>query len=135
MGLQKQVLANSLLIGYGILRSGIILIPLYFFPSLLTFFSWQIGVTIIYFVFLRILVKNEVQTEAKAVFSKSILTDVWRFAAGMMIMSFLSATLIQADKLVVSKLFNLSEFGFRRDRSNTYSLCIRIHSKRVFTGL
>jgi len=112
MGLQKQVLANSILIGYGVMRSGIILIPLYFFPALTTYFSWQIGITIIYFFVLRVIVKKEVKTEKKAAFSKSILTDIWHFAAGMFALSILSSILIQADKLVVSNLFSLSEFGF-----------------------
>ena len=112
MGLQKQVLANSLLVGYGVLRSGIILIPLYFFPSLSTFFFWQIGVTIVYFVVLRIFVKKEVHTEKKVAFSKSTLMDVKGFAAGMLVLAVLSSILIQADKLVVSSLFSLSEFGF-----------------------
>jgi len=112
MGLQKQVLANSLLVGYGVLRSGIVLVPLSFFPFLSTFFLWQIGVTIIYFVVLRTLVKKEVRSDTKASFSKPILTGVWRFAAGMLAMSILSSILIQTDKIVVSSLFSLSEFGF-----------------------
>jgi len=112
MGLQKQVLANSLLIGYGIMRSGIILIPLYFFPALPTYFSWQIGITIIYFIILRVIVKKEIQIDMKVKFSKIILADIWHFAAGMFALSILSSILIQADKLVVSNLFSLSEFGF-----------------------
>jgi len=112
MGLQKQVLANSMLIGYGVIRSGVILIPLYFFPVLTTYFSWQIGITIIYFLLLRLIVKKEVQSETKAAFSKLILADIWHFAAGMFALSILSSILIQADKLVVSNLFSLSEFGF-----------------------
>jgi len=112
MGLQKQVLANGLLVGHGVLRSGLVLLPLYFFPSLSTFFFWQIGVTIIYLVVLRVFVKREVRTEEKAVFSKAVLVDVKGFAAGMFLISVLSATLMQTDRLVVSGLFSLSEFGF-----------------------
>lgn len=112
MGLQKQVLANGLQIGFGVFRYGVLLIPLYFFPTLDFYFVWQIGTIIFYVLILRIILKRQIKVQDKPTFSKLILTEVWRFAAGMMTMSVLSSILIQSDKLITSKLFSLSEFGF-----------------------
>jgi O-antigen/teichoic acid export membrane protein len=112
LGLQKQVLANSLQIAWSLFRTGVLLLPLYFFPTLDVYFGWQIGVNIIYVLIIRYIVKKQVQTGEKTGFSKQILSGVWRYAIGMMLMSVLSAVLIQADKLITSNLFSLSEFGY-----------------------
>ncbi|MDR2410100.1 MAG: oligosaccharide flippase family protein [Bacteroidales bacterium] len=112
LGLQKQVLANSLQIVWSLFRTGILLLPLYFFPALDVYFGWQIGINIIYILIIRYIVRKQVRTSEKTCFSKQILTDIWRYALGIMMMSVLSAVLIQTDKLVTSKLFSLSEFGY-----------------------
>ncbi|MDR1898323.1 MAG: oligosaccharide flippase family protein [Prevotellaceae bacterium] len=112
LGLQKQVLTNSLQIVWSLFRSGFLLWPLYFFPTLDTYFGWTIGINVIYLLVLRNIVKKQVKTTEKTHFSKQILADVWRYAVGMMIMSMLSAVLMQADKLITSNVFALSEFGY-----------------------
>lgn len=112
MGLQKQVLANSLQISYSFVRSGLILIPLFFFPVLDTFFIWQICATILYLFVLRFLLKKQIGYSEKTKISINILHGVWRYALGMMIMSILSSVLMQTDKLVTSKFLSLTEFGY-----------------------
>jgi len=112
MGLQKQVLANSMQVVWSFFRSGILLLPLFFFPTLEVYFGWQIGVTILYFVIIRTTLKSQLGVKERTLFSKQILIDVWKYAAGMMIMAILSALLIQTDKLVTSKLLSLSAFGY-----------------------
>jgi O-antigen/teichoic acid export membrane protein len=112
LGLQKQVLANSLQIIWSLFRMGILLLPLYFFPALDVYFGWQIWINIFYILIIRYIVRRQVRTSEKTYFSKQILADVWRYAVGMMVMSILSAVLIQIDKLITSNSFSLSEFGY-----------------------
>jgi O-antigen/teichoic acid export membrane protein len=112
LGLQKQVLSNTLQIAWSLFRSGVLLLLLYFFPALDVYFGWQAGITLLYLMTLRLIVRKQVRIKDKTAFSKQILADVWRYALGMMIMSILSAILVQIDKLITSNLFSLSEFGY-----------------------
>jgi O-antigen/teichoic acid export membrane protein len=112
LGLQRQVLSNSLQITWSLFRSGVVLLPLYFFPTPDVYFGWQIGVNLIYLLVIRYIVQRQVHAGERTRFSRQILSGVWRYAAGMMIMSVLSAVLIQTDKLITSSLFSLSEFGY-----------------------
>ncbi|MDR1582693.1 MAG: oligosaccharide flippase family protein [Prevotellaceae bacterium] len=112
IGLQKQVLANTLSIGWNVCRSGLILIPLYFFPSLHLFFIWQVVLNALYLLTLKKTVSGSLKPVYKPMFHKKLLSGVWRFALGMMGMSLLSSILIQSDKLIVSNILSLTEFGY-----------------------
>lgn len=112
MGLQKQVLANSLQIVWSFFRSGVILLPLLFFPSLKVFFGWQIVINLLYFIIIRVILKRQFKTKERSYFSIYILKDIWQYAVGMMAMAIISTLLIQADKVIMSKMLSLSEFGY-----------------------
>ena len=47
-----------------------------------------------------------------AQFSASALRGVWRFAAGMMVITLLSLLLTQVDKILLSRLLTLEAFGY-----------------------
>jgi O-antigen/teichoic acid export membrane protein len=112
MGLEKQVLSNSIQISSSIFRSAIVLIPLYFYPTLLTFFVWQVSSNIIFFFITRYNLWKFIKTDAIYKFDKQILKTVGRFAGGMMIMAIISSLNTQIDKLVISKILSLKEFGY-----------------------
>lgn len=112
MGLEKQVLSNSIQVASSIFRSALVLIPLYFYPTLLTFFLWQVFSNIVFFFITRYSLWKFIRTNATYEFDIKILKTVGRFAGGMMIMAVISSLNTQIDKLVISKFLSLKEFGY-----------------------
>ncbi len=112
MGLEKQVLSNGIQVSSSIFRSAIVLIPLYFYPTLLTFFLWQTSINIIFFFITRYNLWKYVKSDFLYNFDKQILKTVGKFAGGMMLMAIISSLNTQIDKLVISKLLSLKEFGY-----------------------
>lgn len=45
-------------------------------------------------------------------FSLEALRGVWKFAGGMVGITFLALLLMQVDKIILSKMLSLSEFGY-----------------------
>jgi O-antigen/teichoic acid export membrane protein len=111
MGLEKQVLANGIQVFSSIFRSAIVLIPLYFYPALLTFFVWQCFVNGVFFLITRYNLWKYIKTDETYSFDKNILKTVGKFAGGMMLMAIISSLNTQIDKLVISKLLSLKDFG------------------------
>lgn len=112
IGLQKQVLSNVYLIVYGIFRSGIILIPLIWFPYLDVYFGWQILIIIGYCLLLRSKLKSFIWNPQRAIFDFSYLQKLWRYAFGMMIIAIIYAANTQIDKLVISNMLSLKQLTY-----------------------
>lgn len=112
MGLEKQVLSNSIQISSSIFRSAVVFIPLYFSPTLLTFFIWQSAMNTIFFFITRYNLWKYIKTDMSNSFDKEVLKTVGKFAGGMMLMSIISSLNTQIDKLMISKLLSLKEFGY-----------------------
>ncbi|MFE3869292.1 oligosaccharide flippase family protein [Flavobacterium sp. LS2P90] len=112
MGLEKQVLSNGIQVSSSIFRSAVVLIPLYLHPSLLTFFIWQLSTNIIFFFITRYNLWKYIKTNISYRFDKQVLKTVGKFAGGMMLMAIISSLNSQIDKLVISKLLSLKEFGY-----------------------
>lgn len=112
MGLEKQVLSNGIQVSSSVFRSALVLIPLYFYPTLLTFFIWQVSMNIIFFFITRYNLWKLIKTNMSYKFDKQVLKTVGRFAGGMMLMAMISSLNTQIDKLVISKILSLKEFGY-----------------------
>jgi O-antigen/teichoic acid export membrane protein len=112
MGLEKQVLSNGIQVSSSIIRSAFVLIPLYFYPTLLTFFIWQVSMNIIFFFITRYNLWKFIKTNVSYKFDKQVLKTVGKFAGGMMLMAIISSLNTQIDKLVISKILSLKEFGY-----------------------
>lgn len=112
MGFQKQVLSNGIQISWNITRSGLVVIPLYFIPSLSTFFLWQLVVNIVFFLLTRFYLWRELRASDPPNFDFKVIKVVGRFALGMMLMSVISSANSQIDKLVISKILSLTQFGY-----------------------
>ncbi len=111
-GLQKQVLNNTLGVSYSIFRSVFGLIIVYFVPNLYAYFIWNIFSSIIYFLVTRYFLWKSIKNENNPVFDIKILKNIWRFASGMMIMTFIAVSNTQIDKLLVGKFLSLKEFAY-----------------------
>ena len=112
MGLEKQVLSNAIQITTSVFRSAVVFVPLYFFPTLLTFFIWQVSINIIFFFITRYNLWKFIKTNISYTFDLSVLKTVGHFAGGMMLMAIISSLNTQIDKLVISKILSLKEFGY-----------------------
>jgi O-antigen/teichoic acid export membrane protein len=114
VGLQRQVLLNTVNAAMSTLRGfGALGVLVWVSASIEAFFIWQalvsIATAIIYAVATYTCLPRG---ERAGHFSLAALTTVWRFAGGMFSISVLSLMLMQVDKLLLSNLLSLSEFGF-----------------------
>jgi O-antigen/teichoic acid export membrane protein len=114
MGLQKQVLLNTIRAFMATIQAGGAVLVLWLVsPSVEAYFMWQIGVVAIqtlltcYFLWAS-LPKND----NAATFSWDLLGQCWRFAAGAAGISVATMLLAQVDKVILSKLLPLEQFGY-----------------------
>jgi O-antigen/teichoic acid export membrane protein len=114
LGIGRQVALNGLLVVGATLRFGAVVAVLaWVSPTIEAFFVWQVGVSAIQTVAGGWLLWRSLPTAAaRPRFRKTLLTDVWRFAAGMAGISLTAVVLTQMDKVVVSKLLSLTAFGY-----------------------
>lgn len=114
LGMQRQILFNLVNSGLTMFRAfGAVGIMIWISPTLETFFYWQAIVSIVTLVILGLITYSCIPTGARGGrFSKQSLRRVWRFASGMMGITFLSLILMQVDKIILSKLLTLSQFGW-----------------------
>lgn len=114
LGLQFQVIYNVIFSLMAILRyGGVIGFLLYFESSITAFFQWQIIVSAIGVAcYMCICLRRLPRSNRKRIFSLSLLVQSGRFAAGTMLITLLSVSYRQLDKLYLSKTIDLSEFGY-----------------------
>jgi len=113
-GLDKQVLNNSITVVMTTLRAaGVIIILRFFSATLEAFFLWQAAISFLYVLVMRIaLWKVMPKHQQRPVFSKQELKTVWKFAAGMTGITLVTFFLMQIDKIVLSKILPLTQFGY-----------------------
>jgi O-antigen/teichoic acid export membrane protein len=114
MGLQKQVLLNTINVGISTLRgAGAVLILWLVSPTIQAFFLWQIVISIINTFFLAVFLWRRLPlSDNKTVFQKQLLKGIWRFTAGMSGITVLAVILTQLDKIILSKMLSLETFGY-----------------------
>lgn len=114
MGLQKQVLSNSIKIGITTLNScGAVFILWKVSPTITAFFTWQIIVSTIYVsLFTIFLWRNLPPAESSPRFNLDRIYNIWRFSAGLSGISISATILMQLDKVILSKLLTLEMFGY-----------------------
>jgi len=113
-GLEKQILNNGITVVMTTIRAvGVIIILKYFSATIQTFFLWQAAISFLYVVIMRwSLWKVMPAYPLKPTFSKEQIKTIWRFAAGMTLISLVTFFLAQIDKIVLSKILPLSQFGY-----------------------
>ncbi len=113
-GLDKQVFNNVVTVVMTTLRAaGVILILKFFSPTLQAFFLWQAAISFLYVITLRWGLWNRIPAHSnKPRFSKVQIKIIWQFAAGMTGISLITFFITQVDKIILSKLLPLSQFGY-----------------------
>jgi len=114
VGLQRQVLFNAINSALATLRGlGAVGILIWVSPSIEAFFIWQGLISLLTVGVLATATYRALPKAGRAgQFSMSALRGIGRFAGGMMGITFLSLLLTQADKIILSKLLTLSEYGY-----------------------
>ena len=114
IGLQRQVLLNAINSAVATFRGlGAVAVIALLSPTLQAFFLWQ-GVVSLVSVFLLACAAYGVlpRGDASGTFSLQALGGVWRFAAGTMTITVLSLLLTNVDKILLSHLLALEDFGY-----------------------
>ena len=111
LGASRHIMAAQYQIGFSLVRSGVVLIPLYFWPSVEFLFAWQLVVSAITLLLLRRTIWAVIEPPETPRFSLPALRSIWAFAGGMFGIALISAINTQSDKLVVSKAFSLDVLG------------------------
>lgn len=124
LGLEKQIAANLFQILWGVVRNGIVIIAIIFNPTLEMFFAWQtistIFITFLLSLYLRKILTGKIKF-AEFQLNKEVLAEVWKFAAGILLIGFVASINTQLDKLVISKLLRVESLGY-------YSMAVAISS-------
>lgn len=113
-GIERQVLLNTLNACFATLRSaGAVLVLWLWEPTLQAFLLWQIAVGGLQtLVFRQVFWKLLPAGSRRARASNRLLREVHVFALGMTAIMALSFLLMQSDRIILSKLLSLDEFGY-----------------------
>ena len=114
IGLQQQVLLNIISSVAATARGvGALLVLAWASPTISAFFIWQGIVSAVTAVAMLGAVYRQVPISiGGARFSMHALSSVWKFAGGMLCLTFLSLLLTQLDKVMLSKLVSLEQYGY-----------------------
>jgi O-antigen/teichoic acid export membrane protein len=114
LGIGRQVALNVVLVVGAALRFGaVVAVLLWVSQTIEAFFAWQVLVSGLQTVAGGWLLWTALPRRVpRPRFRRALLTEVWRFAAGMAGISLTAVVLTQMDKVVLSKLLTLSAFGY-----------------------
>jgi len=112
-GLQRQVSVNALFAFFATLQgAGALTVLLLVEPTLRAFLSWQALVALVQVLAFRTVFWRHFASGVHGSFRRDALKRIWRFAAGVGGISVLATILTQLDKVILSKLLTLSQFGY-----------------------
>lgn len=90
---------------------GAVLVLAFVSATIEAFFMWQVGVGLLYAQLMRIAAHKVLEVEKSQNFDWKSLKRVWKFSVSMSFIALLGGFFTQMDKLLLSKLLSLEEFG------------------------
>ncbi len=113
LGLQTQVWVNAASAILATIRGvGAVGILYWVSPTIQAFFIWQACMSLLTLIIFGFRVHHSLPAPMRrARFSQQALADIWHFARGMIITTLLSLMLMQVDRLLLSRLLSLENFG------------------------
>ncbi|MDQ3228542.1 MAG: oligosaccharide flippase family protein [Pseudomonadota bacterium] len=113
-GLQRQVWYNAASAVLATIRhGGAVAILALVSPTISAFFLWQAAISIVSILVFGVTVHRSLPAApTPARFSRAALTGVWKYAGGMLGITLLSVLLTQVDKILLSRMLELSAFGY-----------------------
>jgi O-antigen/teichoic acid export membrane protein len=135
-GLHRQFLCNGIAAIFATLRgAGAVAVIALFHAGLPGFFAWQVGISALAVLTMRLSVGHALPpTPRPGQFSVPVLSSVWQFATGMLMVSVLSLAATQADKIVLSRMIALKDFGYYVFAANV-ALVIELSFAPAMTAL
>lgn len=128
-GLQLQVKLNFIISLFATIQGvGAIAALIFIKPTIQVFLFWQLFVSFLQLVVMRHLLLKSFPPNEGGRFSKSVLTSIWRFTAGLTGITFTSILLMQTDKILLSKLLSLTNFGYYAFATTVASVIGRLTS-------
>jgi O-antigen/teichoic acid export membrane protein len=129
MGMQRQVAFNLLSsITASVNSIGGALIVWLVSPTIQAFITWYMSASLVDTLLTGLLLWRSLpKAPERPAFSKKLLADIWRFAAGMTGISVMAVILTQLDKMILIKVLPLDAFGY-------YSLASRVAGGIFLTG-
>jgi O-antigen/teichoic acid export membrane protein len=114
IGLQRQVTLNLIIAGIATLRGlGSVVVLTGISPTVNAFFRWQAFMSLLSVVTLALIAYRVLpRADHPGRLSLDSLRGVWRFASGMLGVTFLALLLTQVDKILLSRLLSLTDYGF-----------------------
>ncbi len=114
MGLQQQVWLNQVSVILSLLRTlGALAVLALIAPTVQAFFVWQGLISLTSLIILAARIQSTLPPAPRpARFSLAALEQVRRFAGGLFLTSLLFLMLTQVDKLLLSRLLSLTDFGY-----------------------
>lgn len=114
MGMQKQVLVNTILIITGTLRGvGAVLVLWLISSSIQAYFVWQVIISLLGSILFYIAIwKNLPKSKTKPKFNFKIINRIWKYAAAISVSAIMGIILSQLDKIILSKMLTLREFAY-----------------------
>lgn len=112
MGAQRLAVASGLqmlmaTIGHG----GAVLLLALWWPRIEVFFAWHAGAALAHALALRWAAWRALESYRGERFEKTVLQQIWRFSAGMSGTAVAAMLLTQVDKVVLSRMLTLEDFG------------------------
>lgn len=112
MGAQRLTVASGVSITMVTLGSlGAVAVLAFLSPTIEAFFIWQAGVGLVYAATMRWAAWRVIGRLKVIRFDVDALKSIWRFSAGMSGISLSGLVFTQLDKVILSKMLELEEFG------------------------
>jgi O-antigen/teichoic acid export membrane protein len=116
MGLQKQILANFLQLSWSLVKGlGTIIVLWLVSPTIIAFAICQLVANVLYFGLLRRNLWKSLPINNKNIppkFNISLFISNWKYSLGIAGISLMSTVILQADKMLVSKVLSLQTLGY-----------------------
>lgn len=113
IGLERQVLLSWMGFLVALLRSlGAVAVLVFVSPTLVAFLTWQIAISIANTATVEAMLWRSLPKGRAPRFGPKLLIRVWKFAGGVTANTLVSMLLTDLDKLVVSGLVSLENFGY-----------------------
>jgi O-antigen/teichoic acid export membrane protein len=112
IGAHRLTVSSALAVVYILIANiGAVLVLAFWAATIEAFFVWQAGCALLYTVATQWAAWGIVGGGSEAKFDLGALRSIWRFSAGMTGIALTSIILSQLDKLILSTLLPLAEFG------------------------
>lgn len=114
VGLQYQVQSNALQIGATSVKTfGSLVLLLWVYPTIEAYFAWQLFTTALHTFIARVMLMRALPAhEQGGTFRRDIIVRNWRFSVGMSGISLVGVALTQVDRVLLSRILALADFGY-----------------------